>query len=192
MVVLDNATGRELYNTTIMVGEAEAAAAKPPKAALALTGHRVNTYILPEKPGRQMFIRNHDCDPGCAVLPTTIIDRQVPGLAVPQAGGGEAEGAPQLTAMAGAIPHYDAEQHCDRIARVGGTRSETMYRSCMDSEQSAYDALKRDWTALPAEMRSHCDQIAKVGKSGSYIMLQACIQQEQKAGRDNSMRRFVH
>ena len=61
----------------------------------------------------------------------------------------------------------------------------------MDSEQSAYDALKRDWTALPAEMRSHCDRVATVGRSGSYGILQTCIQQEQKAGRDNSMRRFV-
>ncbi len=191
VVVLDNASARELYNATIVVGGAAAATAKPPEAAPVPTGHRVKTYILPEKPRDLMVIRSYDCDPGCAVLPTTNVDSQKPGQAAPQAGGGEAEGAPQLTALAGAIPHYDVEQHCDRVASVGGTRSKTTYRACIDREQSAYDALKRDWTALPIEMRSHCDQIAAVGGSGSYGILQTCIQQEQKAGRDNSMRRFV-
>ena len=203
VVVLDKTSGDELYNATIVVGGAAdvaakplvggagATAAEPLNAAPVLTGHRVKTYILPEKPNQPMFIRNYDCDPGCAVLPTTSVDRQGPVQVFLEAGGGVAAGAPQLTPVAGTIPNYDVEQHCDRVARVGGTRSETIDRACLDSEQSAYDALKRNWTALPAEMRSHCDQVAASGGSGSYATLQTCIQQEQKAGRDNSMRRFV-
>jgi Pilus formation protein N terminal region len=184
VVVLDNASGRELYNATIVVG---GAAARPPTSPPALTGHIVKTYILAEKPRDQMFIRNYDCDPGCAILPPTSADRQ----AAAQPGGGEAEGAPRYAAPSGGIPQYDVARHCDRVARVGGPRSEVIYRQCIDNEQTAYDALKRDWATLPDEMRSHCDRIATVGGTGSYNILQTCIEQEQKAGRDNSMHRFV-
>ena len=80
------------------------------------------------------------------------------------------------------MPRYDVPAHCEEIAGVGGTYSNSLYNSCMKMEQQAYDALKPRWSALNETIRRHCDEIATVAGPGSYSMLASCVEMEESAG----------
>jgi hypothetical protein len=88
------------------------------------------------------------------------------------------------------MPRFAVEAHCRQIASFGGSYSASLYGSCMDMEQTAYDNLKGLWGRLPANMRRHCQQIAAVAGSGSYSLLESCIQMETSAGERNRSRQF--
>ncbi|MCL3883668.1 hypothetical protein [Marivita sp. GX14005] len=82
-------------------------------------------------------------------------------------------------AMAGP-PRYDVDTHCTTIAEFGGTYSAEMYNYCVESEQSAYNALKPQWDTLPAQVQAHCNKIASFG-TPSYEMLEYCVKEEMSA-----------
>lgn len=46
-------------------------------------------------------------------------------------------------ASAQQVPRFDVEAHCEELAGFGGDHSNTMYNTCIDVEQSAYNGLKR-------------------------------------------------
>ncbi|WP_148254850.1 hypothetical protein [Aidingimonas lacisalsi] len=84
------------------------------------------------------------------------------------------------------VPKYDVESHCQEVADIGGGSSNTMYNSCIDMEQSAYDGLKGVWESVPASTREHCDQVASVGGAGSYSLLESCVDMETSAAENKS------
>lgn len=88
------------------------------------------------------------------------------------------------------MPTYDVERHCAEIASFGGSPSEFLRRSCFRLEQSAYDALKPRWDALPASMRRHCDSVARFNGSGSFSLLKSCVEMEGRAGQENQQFQF--
>lgn len=99
-------------------------------------------------------------------------------------------GAVPLRADGSAPPRYDVPAHCTSVAAtVDG--SQMIYRGCMQQEQEAYNALKRDWANIPASMRRHCEGVAQA-VGGSYSILNACIDQELEAARDNAETEFEY
>ena len=78
------------------------------------------------------------------------------------------------------VPRYDPAAHCKRIASIGSS-SAVIERTCLQTEQSAYDDLKRRWDKVPSETASHCDRIARVGGDGTYVILKTCIETETDA-----------
>jgi hypothetical protein len=88
------------------------------------------------------------------------------------------------------LPRFDVNTHCQEVAGVGGVYSASLFGSCMDMEQTAYDGLKAEWAALPMVARQHCIQVATVAGPGSYSILQSCIQMETQAASQNRQRKF--
>jgi hypothetical protein len=86
-----------------------------------------------------------------------------------------------VTAQGQVLPQYDPEAHCKEVASFGGSYSAVLDNACLAQEQSAYDALKDNWSNVPVEARSHCDEVASFGGTGSYVLLQSCIEQELQA-----------
>ena len=98
-----------------------------------------------------------------------------------------------LRARGGGLPYYVAEDHCNRIAAVGGAPSETIRHECLIMEQKAYDAIKPAWLQLPEDLRLHCEKISAEGNlrsDGSYVTLQGCVDQELRAARSNDAFQF--
>lgn len=91
-----------------------------------------------------------------------------------------------LVAQAQEMPRYDVENHCERVASVGGDFSNMVYNGCIDMEQAAYNGLRGSWGSIPARTRSHCDRVASVGGSGSYSTLQGCVDMEMSASESRS------
>ncbi|WP_424955872.1 hypothetical protein [Hyphomicrobium sp. 1Nfss2.1] len=89
-----------------------------------------------------------------------------------------------------AVPRYDPGSYCDEVAGFGGSYSELTRDGCMDMEQSAYDALKTQWSELSPRIREYCDEVARFGGKGSYLTLQGCVQMEQGAAARNRDRAF--
>lgn len=88
------------------------------------------------------------------------------------------------------LPDYDVEAECHRIAAFGGTFSESTMHECLEMEQSAYNALKPRWDALPSNTRAECDRIARFGGAGSFSTLQECVDMELDAARTNREFKF--
>lgn len=86
-----------------------------------------------------------------------------------------------VAAVVNRFPSYDVDAHCDVIARVGGSRSQRLFNTCIDQEQKAYDGLKKQWDAYPSDAQAHCDTIAQVAGAGSYRLLATCLKREREA-----------
>jgi hypothetical protein len=86
------------------------------------------------------------------------------------------------------MPRFDVIGHCRQIAIYRGRYSDTLFRGCMEMEQSVYDGLKPRWPALSAAVRQRCIQIANFSGPGSYSLLKGCAQMEAEA-RERSQRR---
>jgi len=93
-------------------------------------------------------------------------------------------------ARADGLPVYPVEQWCEKVSRSAGAKSEMIYGGCLDQEQSAYDALKKSWAALPGQTQTWCDKVAKSSGGGSYMILNGCVEQETNAAKENSVRQF--
>lgn len=91
-----------------------------------------------------------------------------------------------LAASAAEMPRFDVEAHCQQVASVTGSSSNTLYNSCVDMEQSAYNGLKGQWASLPASVRNHCKDVASVTGPGSYSLLESCVDMEVSAGSNRS------
>lgn len=89
-----------------------------------------------------------------------------------------------------AVPRYDPGSYCDEVAGFGGSYSELTRDGCMDMEQSAYDALKTQWSELSPRIRAYCDEVARFDGKGSYSTLRGCVQMEQGAAARNRDRAF--
>lgn len=83
------------------------------------------------------------------------------------------------TALAQNIPHYDPPAYCKKISHISGGSS-VIYKSCMEMEQDAYNALKPLWSQLNSSTRGYCDEIARVSDS-SYVILKSCVEMETEA-----------
>lgn len=100
--------------------------------------------------------------------------------------------AVSVPAFAQSLPRYDVNAYCKEVAGFGGSYSATLDKSCFSMEQSAYDAIKVGWEAVPARTRKYCDEVASFGGNGSYTLLQSCIGMEAEADSSNSDRSFKY
>ncbi|QFT84471.1 hypothetical protein FIU88_05690 [Halomonas sp. THAF12] len=91
-----------------------------------------------------------------------------------------------LASSAADMPRFDVEAHCEQVAAVGGSPSNSLYNSCIDMEQSAYNGLKDQWSGLPANIQNHCRNVASVTGPGSYSLLESCVDMEVSAGNNRS------
>jgi hypothetical protein len=89
------------------------------------------------------------------------------------------------------LPRFDVDAHCEKVAAVGGSRSEVIFGGCMDMEQQSYDGLKAIWTSLPDNLRAHCEKVGRVG-GGNYVTLLGCVEMEQQAEVQNAKRSFKY
>ena len=48
------------------------------------------------------------------------------------------------------LPAYSVESWCNKVAVIGGSGSEVIYRTCVTKERSGYDQLKDQWATLPS------------------------------------------
>lgn len=87
-----------------------------------------------------------------------------------------------LVSSAAEMPRFDAEAHCEQVAAVGGSPSNSLYNSCIDMEQTAYNGLKAEWASLPTNIQNHCRDVASVTGPGSYSLLESCVDMEVSAG----------
>lgn len=88
-----------------------------------------------------------------------------------------------------ALPRFDVPTSCAKVARSGGTYSETIYSGCLDMEQQAYDDLKAKWDSLPQGIRASCVRVAKAANP-SYSILSGCIDMETSAASENKTKTF--
>lgn len=95
-----------------------------------------------------------------------------------------------ISVWANEIPNYPVEEWCEQVSRAGGSKSEIIYRGCINQEQSAYDTLKRSWAGLSRQTQQWCDKVAGSTGGGSYMLLNGCVDQETSAGRESTTRRF--
>lgn len=77
------------------------------------------------------------------------------------------------------MPRYNASGYCQEVAEVSGGSS-TIYNSCIEMEQNAYDKRKEDWASISAKSRNYCDEVARIS-GGSYTILDSCIEMETDA-----------
>ncbi|PBC11300.1 hypothetical protein [Mesorhizobium sp. WSM3859] len=82
-----------------------------------------------------------------------------------------------MAANAQQMPRYDAAGYCRQLSDMGGGSS-TVYNSCIDMEQNAYNKRKPEWSSLPIKTRNYCDNLASMGGKGSYTVLDSCIDME--------------
>ncbi|MCA8834237.1 MAG: hypothetical protein K8953_04045 [Proteobacteria bacterium] len=81
--------------------------------------------------------------------------------------------ATSQSAIAQSFPRYNVETHCKEfVEKAGGHNS--LYRGCINLQQSNYNRLQSIWSSLPSKTKSHC--LAFVQKAdGNYSLLAGCI-----------------
>ena len=88
------------------------------------------------------------------------------------------------------MPDFDVKARCLWVASINGPPSQTTIEECYKTEQSAYDALKPDWDALPASVRDHCLAVTRLPNLDSFMILKVCAQQEAAAATSNQKFEF--
>lgn len=89
----------------------------------------------------------------------------------------------------GSLPKFDPVANCDVASAFSGG-SESVKRSCLDMEQSAYDELKTAWAGAPAKAKEYCEKFARSGGKGSYSLLRSCLDMEIKSADQNKDTQF--
>lgn len=84
-----------------------------------------------------------------------------------------------LTASADDVPRYDVESYCQDVSDMAGG-SNSIFNSCIDMEQDAYNELKSRWSGLSARTRSYCDEIGQTAGE-SYSIMNSCVDMETEA-----------
>lgn len=82
-------------------------------------------------------------------------------------------------AVAQDLPRFDVERHCEKLSQIGGG-SHSMFNTCIELEQDAYDTLRARWGEVSARIRRHCGELGAIG-GGSYQMVETCVEMEQEA-----------
>ena len=75
-------------------------------------------------------------------------------------------------AFAQAIPNYDSQAHCERLAE-SATRPDAVLERCMWLEEYALDELETFWPRAGDELRQECLEIASAEES--YVVLARCV-----------------
>jgi len=88
-------------------------------------------------------------------------------------------------AAAADVPRFNPAQYCQSVAAMeeSGSNSQALYNDCLETEQGAYDGLKKIWDSVPAETQAYCLEIAQAGGNGDYAILQDCVNMENGAAR---------
>jgi hypothetical protein len=81
-----------------------------------------------------------------------------------------------LQNVSGKPPELPAEYHCQKITG----KSKSLYNTCIDQEQEAYDFLSRNWSMIDMEAVRYCEDLTII----SYALLKVCVEQEMDAGRN--------
>lgn len=77
------------------------------------------------------------------------------------------------------LPEYNVEEYCLDIATTTSTLTGTMLRSCVNTEQKAYENVKRIWVELPESVKLDCMSLVERIRR-SYVILNACVLREVK------------
>ncbi|MCL7931274.1 hypothetical protein [Halomonas llamarensis] len=88
-------------------------------------------------------------------------------------------GVAAFSAHAQSLPRFDVEAHCEDVAEFGGG-SHQIYNSCIQMEQSSYNAIRDQWPSVSSRIRNHCQEVAEFGGE-SYQILESCVQMEENA-----------
>ena len=75
-------------------------------------------------------------------------------------------------AFAQAIPDYDSQAHCERLAERSA-QPDAMLERCIGLEEYALDELESFWPRAGDELRQECLEIASVEES--YVALVRCV-----------------
>ena len=94
------------------------------------------------------------------------------------------------SASAQEFPRYDVDALCDKVARGASPNSAMVLQWCIDGEQSAYDALKSQWSAVPEARRQECLFIERLLGPGSYSDLNRCAKKDGNASGSAPKPRF--
>jgi hypothetical protein len=79
-------------------------------------------------------------------------------------------------AIADGVPSINIEPSC-RSAEVGIMKQAA--EACRRSEQSARDALVKQWDSFPAADRASCYRLTTTGTPGTYTELLTCLELKQ-------------
>jgi hypothetical protein len=74
-------------------------------------------------------------------------------------------------ASAQALPNFDIQRRCLRLAMTPNVPTESVYYGCVASEQAAYGQLYHWWDDVASGAKAQCVGAAR----GSYERLQFCI-----------------
>ena len=76
------------------------------------------------------------------------------------------------------IPTFDVERYC-RVSSAGTEQYVSFnYKSCLERERLAFEALEPQWAAFPEKYRQVCGGWG--GQLRSYSLLQRCLLEELK------------
>ena len=75
-------------------------------------------------------------------------------------------------AFAQAIPNYDSQTHCERLA-ARAARPDAVLERCIWLEQYALDELETFWPRAKGRLRQECLEIASTDES--YVVLVRCV-----------------
>ncbi len=83
--------------------------------------------------------------------------------------------AMQGIAFAGGPPELDVRTSCNAAARGAVTADRSM-QACLSDEQTAKDALVKDWSNFSSVTRTQCLGMNRTGGPPSYVELLVCLE----------------
>ena len=72
------------------------------------------------------------------------------------------------------IPTFNAEPHCNMIAKRTGVAQDL--EVCLQQEQTAKQQLAMQWTEFTPAEKSHCLQLSTLGGDPIYTELLTCLE----------------
>lgn len=93
-----------------------------------------------------------------------------------------APAAAQTPAPSVTIPRLNVEAACRNTWTQSGNLDERMFRHCMQTEQTAYNALRPRYATIAPNIRAVCENDwAGARADPSYRMLRHCIDRQESA-----------
>jgi hypothetical protein len=91
-------------------------------------------------------------------------------------------------AVAQGVPTIDIGPSCRAAAKVSTAGMQQDYESCVKSEDSAREALVKQWNTFLAADRGSCYRLTTTGTPGTYTELLTCLEMKRDARKlpDNS------
>jgi hypothetical protein len=85
-----------------------------------------------------------------------------------------------IAAALSGVPQLNIDRICRGAAANRSTDEE--YKTCLDSEQNARNALEQKWAQFPDKVRKECARVVRIAPESSYAELQTCIESQTGKG----------